>query len=94
MTNEDLTYDEIGRAFVLALASSSALGHVSCAGLADYAEHADLPESSTLILDAFAATRLDDRAYPAQARIREWLSTHPLGLLASSGGAEAAGRIG
>ena len=105
MENMDLTYEEIGRAFVLALAASSALGHVSCAGLADYAKNSDLPESSQLVADAFAATRLDDRAYPAQGRIKEWLSSHPLGQLASNvgaqsvtdtmrRGAEAAGRIG
>ena len=94
MENMDLTYEEIGRSFVLALAASSALGHVSCAGLADYAKNSDLPESSQLVADAFAATRLDDRAYPAQGRIKEWLTRHPLGQLASDAGAEAAGRIG
>src|SRR5699024_12876501 len=94
MESMHLKYEESGRAVVFALAASSALGHLSCAALADYANNSDLPESSQLVADAFAATRLDDRAYPAQGRIKEWLSSHPLGQLASNVGAQSVTDIG
>jgi hypothetical protein len=88
------TYEEIGRAFVLALCASDALGHVSGTGLSDYSNADDLPEAPALVVNAFAAARLDDRAPRARAAVAEWLATSELATESKRRGAEAAGRIG
>lgn len=88
---EETTYEDLGRAFVRALAASRAVGHVSPAGLADYVPEGD--EAASVVVDAFASTRLDSRAKPAERRVDEWLMTSPLAQAETMRAAEHAGFI-
>lgn len=88
------TYEEIGKAFVNALCAASAAGHVSAAGLADYVPADCDREAVGLVLNAFAATRLDERAERGQEFVEAWLAESRLASDTMRRGAEAAGRIG